>query len=192
MDKYRGASVGVIAQYEKGYAVVPDYANVAIFDNDNKLVRKYGHPSMAKNLTESNPMPASEQKPAGPDPEAAHFANFIDCVRSRNAAALNAKILDGHISSALCHTGNISYRLGHTAGPDELREKFKGNKEALDSFDRLAAHLAANGVDIKVDKLALGEFLKMDPKTERFIDNAAADKQLTRDYRAPYVVPTEV
>jgi hypothetical protein len=113
-------------------------------------------------------------------------------VRSRKAAELNGKILDGHISSALCHTANISYRLGKTASPDVIREKFKGNKEALDSFDRLATHLAANGVDIKVDQLALGEFLKMDPKTERFIDNAAADKMLTREYRAPYVVPEKV
>ena len=29
----------------------------------------------------------------------------------------------------------------------------------------------------------------MDPKTEKFIGNAEADKLLTRDYRKPYVVP---
>ena len=192
MDKYRGASVGVVIQYENGYVVVPDYSNAAVFDNDGKLVRKYGHPAMARDLVESNPLPASEQKPTGPEAEGNHFANFIDAVRSRNAASLNGKILDGHISSGLCHTANISYRLGQAATPDALREKFKGNKEALDSLERLATHLGANGVDINVDKLTLGEFLKMDPKTERFIDNAAADKQLTREYRAPYVVPEKV
>ena len=62
----------------------------------------------------------------------------------------------------------------------------------MDSFDRLATHLGANDVDINVDQLALGEFLKMDPKTEKFIGNAAADKMLTREYRAPYIVPAKV
>ena len=42
---------------------------------------------------------------------------------------------------------------------------------------------------IDSDQLTLGEFLKMDPATERFVDNAAADKLLTRNYRAPFVVP---
>jgi hypothetical protein len=196
MDKYRGASVGVVAQYENGYVVAPDYSNAAVFDNENKLVRKYGKPPGVEGMTESNPMTEAEKaKPADERfsaKEEGHFGNFIACVRSRKAADLNGKILDGHISSALCHTANISYRLGKTASPDQLREKFKGNKEALDSFERLATHLAANGVDINVDKLTLGEFLKMDPKTERFIDNAAADKLLTREYRAPYVVPEKV
>ena len=73
-----------------------------------------------------------------------------------------------------------------------MREKLKGNKEALDSLERLATHLGANGVDLKVDQLTLGEFLKMNPKTERFLKNPAADKMLTREYRAPYVVPEKV
>ena len=196
MDVYRGASVGVIAQYEHGYVVAPDYSTAAVFDNDDKLVRKYGKPPGVKDMTESNPISAAEKEADDSarltDKEDGHFGNFIDCVRSRNAAQLNGKILDGHISSALCHTANISYRLGKTAPPDVIREKFTGNKEALDSFDRLATHLAANGVDIKVDQLAFGEYLKMDPKTERFIDNAAADKMLTREYRAPYIVPEKV
>ena len=41
-----------------------------------------------------------------------HFANFIGAVRSRKIEDLHADILDGHLSSALCHLGNISYRLG--------------------------------------------------------------------------------
>jgi hypothetical protein len=198
MDKYRGAGVGVVVQYEHGYAVVPDYSYVAIFDNDHQLIRKYGNPSIAKGMTESNPV----EKKAEPEPDKKaaetadetndHFGNFIHAVRSRNTADLHGKILDGHISSALCHTANISYRLGKTATPGELHEKLQGNKEALDSLDRLTTHLAANGVDLNVDKLSLGEFLKMDPKTEKFIDNAAADKMLTREYRAPYVVPEKV
>lgn len=195
MDKYRGASVGVVAQYENGYVVAPDYSNAAVFDNEDKLVRKYGNPPMAKDLVESNPLSAAEKKSDGEKPaerEEGHFGNFIACVRSRKSADLNGKILDGHISSALCHTGNISYRVGKQASPGELREKVKGNKEALDSLNRLITHLEANGVDVNVDKLTMGEFLKMDPKTEKFIKNAAADKLLTREYRKPFVVPEKV
>ena len=41
-----------------------------------------------------------------------HFTNFVEAVRSRRRDDLNADILEGHLSSALCHLGNISYRLG--------------------------------------------------------------------------------
>jgi len=53
----------------------------------------------------------------------------------------------------------------------------------------MTEHLGKNGVDVKKDHLTLGEFLTMDPKTEKFVGNADADKLLTRNYRAPYVVP---
>ena len=121
-----------------------------------------------------------------------HCGNFLKAVRSRKVEDLNGKIIDGHISSALCHTGNISYQVGKKVGPDAIREKIKGNKEAMDSFERLATHLAANDVDLNMEKLTLGEFLKMDPKTEKFIGNADADDLLTRKYRAPYIVPEKV
>src|SRR3712207_8893133 len=37
---------------------------------------------------------------------------FIQAVRSRKTEGLRADIVEGHLSSALCHLGNISYRLG--------------------------------------------------------------------------------
>jgi len=39
--------------------------------------------------------------------------------------------------------------------------------------------------------LTLGEPLTMDPKTERFLDNANANDLLTRPYRPGYVVPAQ-
>ncbi len=181
MDKYRGASVGVVVQYENGHILCPDYNDATAFDKDGKDLKHFTHPK-GKEAASITSGEFSEN----------HFENFLDCVRSRNAEKLHAKILDGHISSALCHTGNISYRLGKKASPDELREAVKSNKEAMDSLERLVAHLSANAVDVNVDKLTLGQFLKMDPKTERFIGNADADKLLTREYRTPFVVPEKV
>ncbi len=190
MDKYRGAGVGVIVQYENGYLVCPDYNNAIAIDNDGNAVKKFGKPPIPPGVVDNLP---KDEKTKESDPEREnHFANFLKAVQSRKTSDLQGKIIDGHISSALCHTGNISYQLGKKASPDAIREKLKGNKDAMDSFERLATHLAANDVDIKVDQLALGEFLKMDPKTEKFIGNAAADTMLTREYRAPYIVPEKV
>src|SRR2546427_3759748 len=118
--------------------------------------------------------------------------NFITAVRSCKQTDLKADILEGHLSSALCHTGNVSYRLGQQTNPDEIRERIKGEKEALETFERMAEHLAANGVDLTKTKATLGVALKMDPRTEQFLGNAEANKLLTRDYRKPFVVPEKV
>jgi len=180
MDKYRDASIGVIVQYEGGQIVIPSYTAAAAHDKEGKVVKRWG----AKNAPDAGaPEPGSGES---------HFGNFFRGVRSRKPSDLNAEILEGHLSSALCHTGNISYVLGKKMAPGEIREKIKGNAEALDSFERMSEHLKLNNVNIENERLALGEFLKMDPKKERFIDNAKADKLLTRDYRAPYIVPEKV
>jgi hypothetical protein len=52
----------------------------------------------------------------------------------------------------------------------------------------MVEHLGKNGVDLKKEQLSLGEALKMDPKTEKFIGNAEASKLLTREYRKPFEV----
>jgi hypothetical protein len=39
---------------------------------------------------------------------------------------------------------------------------------------------------------ALGPILKMDPKTERFVNRERANALPTRPYRAPYIVPEKV
>ena len=182
MDKYRGASVGVIVQYEKGHILCPNYNDAIAFDADGNKIQSFAKPAAAK----------AEGEPAAESDAENHYANFLKAVRSRKTADLNGKIIDGHISSALCHTGNIAYRIGKKTAPDAIKEKIKGSKDAADSFDRLATHLAANNVDISTDQLTFGEYLKFDPKTEKFIGNAEADKLLTREYRAPFTVPEKV
>ncbi len=72
-----------------------------------------------------------DQKP-GPHAHAAgdHFANFIDCVRSRKKDDLNAPIEEGHISCALVHLANASYRLGRALRFDPQTEQVIGDDEA--------------------------------------------------------------
>jgi hypothetical protein len=167
MDKYRGVDIGLVVDCEGGSMVISDYAGARILDKDGKEIKRFKASS-------------------------SHFANFIDAVRSRKPSDLHADILEGHLSSALCHTGNISYRLGKTQSPEEIREAVKANKDLAEALGRMEQHLAANNVDLKKTPATLGAVLKMDPQTERFIDNPQADLMLTREYREPFVVPKSV
>jgi hypothetical protein len=58
-----------------------------------------------------------------------------------------------------------------------------------ETFERMKEHLAKNDVDLSKDKLTLGPVLKMNGKTERFIDHDAANAMLKDTYREPFVVP---
>ncbi len=53
-----------------------------------------------------------------------HFTNFIDCVRTGKWQNLHADILEGHLSTSLCHLGNIASRLKRTLEFNTKDEKF--------------------------------------------------------------------
>jgi predicted dehydrogenase len=57
-------------------------------------------------------------------------ANFLDAVRSRRQADLTADIEQGHLSAALCHLANASYRTGRALDFDPATETFGGDTEA--------------------------------------------------------------
>ncbi len=65
-------------------------------------------------------------------------------------------------------------------------------EEIQETFDRMKEHLIANKVDIKATPLTFGPVLQMNPTEETFIGNDAANAMLTREYRKPYVVPSEI
>src|SRR5438105_1711044 len=90
-------------------------AGESLFDPEGKLVRTF------EGRTES------------------HFANFLNVVRSRKVSELHADILEGHQSTALCHIGNISYRLGHASSPGEIEKEagqLKEHHDELEPFER--------------------------------------------------------
>jgi hypothetical protein len=111
---------------------------------------------------------------------------------ARKPEMLHAEILEGHLSAGLVHTGNISYRLGTTMKPEEIKEKMQDNKFLTEAYERMCGHLEKNGVDLTKDLLTMGMPVKFDPKAEKFIDNDAANKLVSREYRAPFIVPKEV
>jgi len=66
-----------------------------------------------------------------------HFKNFTDCVRSGKWQNLNADILEGHISTSLCHLGNIACRLERTLHFDPHSEKFIDDDQADDYLTKM-------------------------------------------------------
>jgi predicted dehydrogenase len=122
-------------------------------------------------------------------PGRGHFANFIAAMRSRKADDLNADILQGHYSAALCHLANVSYRLGADAPFDESTKAFGDDKEANEALGRMAEHLKENSVALDGLNYRVGRRLTFDAATESFVGDSEANQLLTRHYRAPFVVP---
>ena len=78
-----------------------------------------------------------EQKPGPSGTDLGNnWANFIDVVRSRKQADLNAPIEEGAISTTLVHLANISYRLGRTLNFDAASYSCIGDEEANRMFRR--------------------------------------------------------
>jgi predicted dehydrogenase len=167
--KLENVGVGVIFYGTQGTVVIPSYTSGSAFDTKGNLVATFKG-------------------------EGNHYQNFVDAVFSRSHEELNADILQGHRSSALCHLGNISYRLGNLMTGQEASERFGTDNETLETFERFSDHLAANKVLIENAKiLRFGEKLLIDPKNEEFtgLGVSHANAMLTRDYRAPFIVPSE-
>jgi hypothetical protein len=120
-----------------------------------------------------------------------HFANFIAAVRSRRQADLNAPILEGHYSAALCHLANISYRLGAQA-PLGRNRPFGDDRDGAEVLERMVEHLRTAGVRMDGAMYHVGRHLTFDARGERFTGNEAANRLLTRQYRAPFTVPERV
>ncbi|OGV57888.1 MAG: hypothetical protein A2283_04755 [Lentisphaerae bacterium RIFOXYA12_FULL_48_11] len=169
MDYYRSTSIGFIVECEGGY--FSGNNGGWFYDNKDTRIRQI--------------------KGGGSEN---HPKNFIDAVRSGTKKDLNADILEGHISSALCHIGNISHNLGKEKDLGIITESIKGNKAFTETFGRLQQHLAAHEVDLNKDKPMLGAWLEIDPAKEQFTGELAAkaNPMLTRNYRAPFVVPDVV
>ena len=121
-----GAGVGNIFYGDKGYMVINGYGSYETFLGQDR---------------EPGPK-RSEQGEL-----TLHFQNWFDAIRARDMSIQNGPVQSGHLSSALAHLGNISYRLGRQ--------------------------------------------LEFDPVAERFIGEgeSEANAMLSRNYRAPYILP---
>ena len=69
-----------------------------------------------------------------------HFQNFIDCIRSRRWQDLYCDILQGHMSTSLCHLANVSYRTGRKLEFNPYSEKFINDDDANSYLTRAYRH----------------------------------------------------
>jgi len=120
-----------------------------------------------------------------------HFQNFLDAIRNNRPGDLAADIEEGHLSSAYCHLGNISYRLGGLYAMYKVRPWIE-NEDAADTFDRFKDHMTANDVQPEQTQITVGKVLRVEAQAERFVEDPEADKLLTKEYRKPFVVPDKV
>ena len=169
MDQFRGSQIGVIVQCESGFVWAPsNYTTVSAYDNQGQSIKEWNYKGEF------------------------HHNNWLEAVASRDPSKLNADILEGHLSSALCHTGAISHQLAEKKSAAEIADFVKGDQLLSNSFDRMAGHLRANDVDIDSDEgaLQLGPWLEIDTDAETFTNNDAATQLRSRaKQRAPFVVP---
>jgi predicted dehydrogenase len=169
MEEYMGISSGKVIQCEHGY-VVGTVKNHVAFDAKGTKIKDF-----------RSTVPLQSR-------------NFIDAVRSRRQGDLMADIEEGHLSAALIHMGNISYRVGKTTPEGEIGERVAGNKDLTAAYQRMKDHLLANGVNLEKTPITLGPMLTFDRQTERFVGDFSeqANEYLTRKYRPPFVLPEKV
>lgn len=169
MGQYRGGRVSMVIECEAGYFVGADGG--VFFDPNGKKVKGYSS-GLGRH----------------------HHQNFVDAMRSRKSSDLHADILEGHLSSSLCHLGNISYRVGSSISREQLEAQCKGDGIRAEVFDRLLRHALVHEKDFTQRKMILGPSLSFDSATERFTgEHAVEANALIRDsYRGPFVVPEDL
>ena len=156
---FRGVRTDVCVHCEGGYVMV---RSGGVYDKRGKRIKSFGGGE-------------------------SHFQNFINAVRSGKREDLNADILEGHLSTAITHTGNISYRLGKKASPQQMRNQVKDIPIFNEMYDRFLGHLKAHGIDPGTS--ILGPWLEIDRENECFKDNPEANKLVRGFYRKPFVLP---
>jgi predicted dehydrogenase len=161
---YRGAMVGNVFHCPDGYVVMTTYNTAIVFNNENREQRRFGG-------------------------NGDHYGNWVSCIRSGRRDDLKGEVLEGHLSSALCHLANVSYRLGRSV-PFERRNNSLGeNREANETIARMVDHLRANNVSIDQTMLMVGRRLNVNVQAENFGDDRDANAMLTRAYRKGFEVP---
>lgn len=171
-EGYKGAKVGNIWVGTEGYVVCPNYSGGIAYDKDGAEVARFGWDAAKKQFV------GSDQH---------HFDNFVKAVRSRKVEDLTCDIAEGHLSAALCHLANISYRAGTEGVIGKADQAGAGDKDAVAFATGMLAHLKANKVDVEKTKGRFGLGIALDPKTERCINHPATagaiNAMMFREYR---------
>jgi predicted dehydrogenase len=175
----KSPEIGIIVECENATIVVPDYNSAQVYDKDGKFVKTYGKTVDAVDLTGG---------------ASGHHANWVAGIRKGSSEGIHAPVRECHLSTALVHSANISFRLGAKKSAGEIKEALKASSGLSEAFGRMAEHLGRNGVNLDEAKATLGAPLTQDTKTELFTGaNAeAANRDLVakRTGRKGFEIPT--
>jgi predicted dehydrogenase len=171
----RGRGVGVLVECEGGrLAVVEGGEAIVAVDAAGKTIRRFDQDHQYGRGWSKGDQYA--------------FRSWLEAIRTRDRTKLTAEILHGHVSTALCHTGMISHRLGQRLPASQIRAQVADNPLLASRFESFHEHLTRNGVDIEKTCATLGPWLTVDAEAEQFAGNPGAAAMLSREYRKPYVV----
>jgi predicted dehydrogenase len=159
---YKGVQIGNVIECEGGYV-----AEGKAFDKDGKEVAKFPK-----------------------DDGAGHRRRFFDAIKAGKIADTH-NALTGHMAGALAHMANHSYRLGKATPQEEISAKLKDNALFTETFERLLSHLKDNKLEADLSKIILGPMLTLDPKTEKYTGDFAAEANAMdmEHYRKEFSIP---
>lgn len=162
---YRGERIGNIIECEGGYLSGGHSAGCSAYDKDGKKVKTF---KGAKS----------------------HMQSFVDSCHSGKIEYSHGAE-SGHISAALAHIGNISWKLGAPAKPADIKSATK-DAATTEAVERMLQHLGQNNIDPSKDLLVLGKHLTIDPESETFTGEFAdiANPLLKGSYRKGYAIMT--
>jgi len=121
-------------------------------------------------------------------------ANFINALKTGKLDDLKSDIEDGHLSTSICHMGNISYQVGDKHPVNELINKIRDNNYLYQVFQGMEEHLQKHGVDLAKEQIIIGKPLTLDSRTERFTgDNSQIANLFIKDtYREQFNIPDQI
>jgi predicted dehydrogenase len=176
----KAPDIGIVVECENGTIVVPDYNSAQAYDTKGEQTKSYGKAVEQVDLTGG---------------ASGHHANWVACIRKGSAEGINAPVRECHLSTALVHSANISFRLGAKKSPGEIAEAVKANAGLAEAYGRMKDHLGVNGVNLDESKAVLGVPLTQDTKTELFTganaDAANRDLVAKREGRTGFKIPTK-
>lgn len=113
-EGYKGESIGNIIECEGGSLSGGHTPGCTVFDKDGKKIKSFGG---AKS----------------------HMQHFVDACHAGKIDAMHGAE-NGHLSAALAHVGNISWKLGKATPPADIEAAIK-DANTTDAVDRMIAHL---------------------------------------------------
>jgi len=158
MDHDRGLRMGTLIECEDGYLAWP-----VAYDKDGKKVKKFDS-----------------------DDGHGHGLNWLQAIVKNKPNTLHAPIRNGQISTAYCHLGNLSHRLGAASPQGQIAEELSADADTASAVETMSEHLRAHDIDTASQMLTLGRVVTTDGVALSGASAADAKKIDERPLRDPY------